>query len=367
MTFLWQQVIICLMSNNRREKKAGVVTLVDVAIEAGVSRTTAAKVLLGTGGDHVRRGDDARERGKKAALELQYRPNRAAQRLAGGHTQTLGVLMDTVNAPVMNDRLAALEKEASRRGYRLLIGQLHGNTEVLSDYLADFDSRGVDAIFFLFDVTRGRADRLKPIIGNRCDIVLHGKPMGDNGYCVKVDTAKAVASLVKHLQECGCHRIGLQLENMNDELIEAREVAYTEALKKSGTPLISSLIWTAQHTAVNPTPETIDNAIEQLVVDAEAEAIIASNDIWAVRLIQGLKARGYRVPGDVAVTGYDNLDLATIIDPALTTIDQQHPQYAKTAIDMLIAIASTNGSNPLPPKTVTIDPLLITRASSSPS
>lgn len=365
MTFLWQQVIICLMSRNRREKNAGVVTLVDVAFKAGVSRTTAAKVLLGTGGDHVRIGDNTRTRVKKAAAALQYRPNRAAQRLAGGHTQTLGVLMDTVNAPVMNDRLAALEKEASQRGYRLLIGQLHGNTEVLSDYLADFDSRGVDALFFLFDVTRGRADRLKPIIGNRCDIVLHGKPLGENGYCVKVDTAKAVASLVNHLQECGCHRISLQLENMNDELIEAREVAYKDALESSGTPQDASIIWTAQHTAVNPTPETINDAINRLVVDAEADAIIALNDIWAVRLIQGLKTRGYRVPQDVAVTGYDNLDLATIIDPALTTIDQQHPQYAKAAIDMLIAIASANDSTPLPQKTVTIEPLLTIRASSS--
>jgi len=345
--------------------KAGIVTLVDVAKLAEVSRTTAAKVLLGTGGDHVRVGEEARGRVKKAAEALRYRPNRAAQRLAGGHTQTLGILMDTVNAPVMNDRLAALEKEASRRGYRLLIGQLHGDTETLSDYIADFDSRGVDAIFLLFDVTRGREDRLKPIIGNRRDIVLHGKPLGEIGYCVKVDTAQAVISLVNHLRKCGCHRIGLQLEDLNDELMQTRKTAYRTALQQCALPQEPALIWTAKQGEVSSSATTIDAAIDQLAVTAKADAVIASNDIWAVRLIQGLKARKYRVPQDIAVTGYDNLDLATIIDPPLTSIDQQHPQYAKSAIDMLIDIASTGSKGtPLPQKTVTIAPRLIIRASS---
>ncbi|MBC8453919.1 LacI family DNA-binding transcriptional regulator [PVC group bacterium] len=344
--------------------KKHVVTLSDVAKQSGVSRTTAAKVLLGTGGDHVRVGDDARERVEKAAGELQYRPNRAAQRLAGGHTQTLGVLMNTVNAPVMNDRLAALEKEACQRGYRLLIGQIHGDLNVLNDYLFDFESRGVDAIFCLFDVTRGRVKRLTPIIGDRTDIVFHGKPLGDSGYCIRVDTAKAVAFLIDHLLKCGRRRIGLLLENMNDELMKAREDAYRSALKAGGLPIDTSLIWTAQSEEVNPTPDIIDDAIEHLVHHTKADAIVASNDIWAVQLIQGLKTRGYRVPKDVAVTGYDNLDISTIIEPSLTTIDQQHRQYAKAAIDMLVTIAKEKGKD-LQQRIVTTQPRLIVRESTS--
>ena len=342
--------------------KKHVVTLSDVAKQSGVSRTTAAKVLLGTGGDHVRVGDEARERVEKTAVALQYRPNRAAQRLAGGHTQTLGVLMNTVNAPVMNDRLAAIEKEASQQGYRLLIGQIHGDLNVLNDYLFDFDSRGVDAIFCLFDVTRGRVKRLKPIIGDRTDIIFHGKPLGDSGYCIRVDTEKAVASIIDHLLKSGRRRIGLLLENMNDELMKAREDAYRSALKAGGYSTDTSLIWTAQTGEVNPTPEIIDDAIEHLVRRSQADAIVASNDIWAARLIQGLKTHGYRVPEDVAVTGYDNLDISTIIDPPLTTIDQEHQQYAKAAIDMLVTIAKGKGKD-IRQRIVTTQPRLIVRAS----
>ncbi len=82
-------------------------TLTDVAREAGVSRTAAARVLLGTGGDHVRVGEEARERIEAAAGRLDYLPNRLAQQLRGASSRTIGVILDTVNAPVMSERLLA--------------------------------------------------------------------------------------------------------------------------------------------------------------------------------------------------------------------------------------------------------------------
>jgi DNA-binding LacI/PurR family transcriptional regulator len=337
-------------------------TLAHVAREADVSRTTAAKVLLGTGGDHVRVGEATRKRVEQAAALLDYRPNRAAQHLAGARTQTLGVLMDTVNAPVMNDRLAAIEREARRRGYRLLIGQVGGDIEVLRDYLLDFDGRGVEALFCLFDVTRGRALRLKPLLGGRRDVVLHGKPLDRLGHCVRVDTAQAIDGLVAHLLGAGRRRIGLQLENMNDALMGVRRKAFQAALQSRGEAFDPDCVWTARSESVIPSPQMLTDAIDTLVDRHKVDAIVASNDVWAVRLIQALKARGNRVPDDVAVTGYDNLDLATIIDPPLTTIDQQHDLYAKAAVDLLIAIAS-GAPFPQAQRTATIDPKLIQRTS----
>ncbi len=343
-----------------RSKKQSV-TLTDVAKKAGVSRTTAAKVLLGTGGDHVRIGDAASERVNKAATILNYRPNRAAQLLAGAKTQTLGVLMDTVNAPVMNDRLAAIEKEACARGYRLLIGQIHENNSVLSDYLSDFDSRGVDAILCLFDLTLGREKRLLPLLGDRNDIILHGKPLNKKGCCVRVNTAQAIDDIVKHLATIGYKRIGLQLEDMTDELMGVRRNAYIDAIQRSGQSLDQNLIWTAQSKPTIPQQQTLNTAIKHLVNQNDADAIIASNDVWGVRLVQSLKSQGFNVPEDVAVTGYDNLDFSTIIDPPLTTIDQQHDLYAKEAVNLLIKIAS--GTPPVT-RTVTVPPRLVIRHSS---
>ncbi len=339
------------------------VTLADVARKADVSRTAAAKVLLGTGGDHVRVGNAARIRVEEAADELHYHPNRAAQQLRGVNTHMLGVLMDTLNAPVMNDRLAALEREACRRGYRLLIGQLHGDLDALRDYLADFGSRGVDAVLCLFDVTPGRAERLKPILGTHTGIVMHAKPLEQDDYCVRVDTAKAIECLIDHLLKSGRRRIGLQLEGAPDELMTVRRDAYEAALAAHGEDVDPALIETAQTEAVDPTAETIGEAIHHLVDKAGVDAIVASNDVWAAHLIQGLKARGHRVPEAIAVTGYDNLNLATIIDPPLTTIDQQHDLYASAALDLLITIASSEPAPPPAQRTVVVEPKLIVRES----
>ncbi len=339
------------------------VTLSDVAEKAGVSRTAAAKVLLGTGGDHVRVGKHAARRIRKASAELSYQPNRAAQQLRGANTHMLGVLMDTVNAPIMNDRLAAIEREAYARGYRLLIGQLHGDQEALRAYLADFDSRGVDAVLCLFDVTRGRGERLTPFLGHRRGVVLHGKPLTTNGFCVRVDTGAAIAMLIAHLLSTGRERIGLQLEGMTDELMAIRRNAYTEAMEHNGQTVDPALIWTTRYLQSRPDSDTVDETIKRLHEQAGADAIVACNDIWAARLIQGLKTRGIRVPDDVAVTGYDNLDLATVIEPSLTTIDQQHDRYAAATLDMLTAIAAGTTAKLPREHTVSIPPKLIIRQS----
>ena len=338
-----------------REKKA---TLADVAQAAGVSRTTAAKVLLGTGGDHVRISQNTFRLVSEAAATLQYRPNRAAQRLAGGSTSTFGILMDTVNAPVMNDRLSAIEHEASSRGYRLLIGQLQGRTSVLGDYLADFDSRGVDAIFCLFDLTLERNTRLLPLTGSRRDIVYHGMPLREDGFCVRVDTAQAIGMLVDHLVETGHRRIGIELSNLNDRLIMLRRDAYCNALTARGRPVDETCIWSSAAGTQPASAAQVDEAITALVDGGNADAIIATNDLWAVRLIQALKRRRIKVPRSVAVTGYDNLELSTVIEPALTTIDQDHPAYAKAALDLLIAAAGHGSGD-----TLTIRPRLIVRES----
>lgn len=340
-----------------REKKA---TLADVARKAGVSRTTAAKVLLGTGGDHVRVSDKTCRLVTRTAEVLNYRPNRAAQRLAGGSTSTFGILMDTVNAPVMNDRLAAIEQEASRRGYRLLIGQLHNHTSVLGDYLADFDSHGVDAIFCLFDLTLERNTRLQPLTGQRGDIVYHGMPLRDDGYCVRVDTARAIDMLVSHLFERGCKRIGIELSNPNDRLVMVRREAYGKALSRHGLRLDESLIWSRASEPQPASTAQVEDAVDALVTKGQADAIIATNDLWAVRLIQSLKRRQIGVPERVAVTGYDNLELSTVIEPMLTTIDQDHQAYANAALDLLICAAQRGNA-----RTITIAPRLIVRASSA--
>lgn len=337
-------------------------TLSDVAAAAGVSRSAAARVLLGTGGEQVRVSEATQERIQAAAKKLRYVPNRLAQQLRGAPSRTIGVMVESTNMPVMSQRLFALENAASLAGYRLLVGQIHGQDETLQAYVADFTGRGVEAIFCLFDLVPGRDERLRAAFGKYRKVVFHGRPAWKGGCAIRVDTEAALAACVDHLVESGKKFPALSLWNgQNDELMALRQSGFLQQLKKRGR---KGFVWDAAPFGSVPSPEVLDHGIDEMVKKKGADAIIASNDVWATRFVLHLVRSGLRVPEDVAVIGYDNLDIAEVVTPALTTVDQDHEVYAELALRLLLDLAE--GREILSAKRVlTVAPRLIIRGSSA--
>ncbi len=337
------------------------VRLIDIAKKAGVSRAAVGHILNQSGKDNVRVSEETRARVMEIATALDYRPNQAAQQLRGRPNKTLGVILDTVNTAVFSARLAAVEIEARRRGYRLVIGQVHQDPKEIQAYLEDFYSRGIDGVLCLFDAIQGIRDDLQTVFRTSSRAVIHASPILSSQSCVRVDTASAVNQLVDHLVERGRKRIAMELWSMSDSLMSVRADAWKAAVKRHRLSSADKLIWVNPMGAQRPTAEVIDQCVQKLVISQKADAILASNDEWAVRLIQGLRRYGKEVPRDVAVTGYDNLDIAEVIEPALTTIDQCHADYAEAAVDLMIQSikGKVTGDN----KVRIIQPRLIVRDS----
>lgn len=311
------------------------VRLLDIANKAGVSRAAVGHILNNSGADCVRVSEATREKVLKIAAELDYRPNRAAQRLRGMPTKIIGVILDTVNMAVFSARLAAIEEESRKRGYRLMVGQVHHDTDEIKTYLDDFTDHGMDAILCMFDVMHDIRPKLKKVFRGRENIILHSSPILKTQPCVRVETSSAIEQLVDHLVERGRKRIAIQLWSPSDHLMSIRCNAWQENVKRNKLPSTNSLVWTNPEATQKPSREAIDDCIQKLVIKNKADAIIASNDEWAVRIMQGLQRHGYSVPEDLAVTGYDNLDIADVIEPGLTTIDQCHADYAKEALNLV--------------------------------
>ena len=313
-------------------------TLSDIAVAAAVSRSAAARVLLGTGGEHVRVSAVTRQRIEAAARRLRYAPNRQAQQLRGVSSKTIGVILDSLNLPVMSQRLFALEGVASRGGYRLVVGRTHGQAETLQEYVADFTGRAVEAVLCLFDLAPGRDERAKACFGKFRKVVFHGRPAWTGGYAVRVNTEAAINDCVDHLIARGKKTLALALGNFaSDEFMQLRRSAFIKRLAKHGR---KGLVWDAASADCNPSPDILDRGITSMVRECRADAILASNDIWATRFMLQMQKDGLRVPEDVAVIGYDNLDIASVVSPALTTIDQCHDEYATTVLDLLLDVAA---------------------------
>jgi DNA-binding LacI/PurR family transcriptional regulator len=339
------------------------VRLLDVARAAGVSRVAAAHVLNGAGSASVRVSESTRLRVETIARQLNYRPNRAAQQLRGLPSGLIGVIFDS-QWPTNLQRLSLLEQAGIAHGLRFMVGQVHGDPRLAARYLDDFADRGVQGILCIVDLKTCFLGELQPLFQGRQNVIFPGRPLDENGMCVRVDTEDGVRQSVAHLLERGRNRIGLLLSHSTDEFMTLRRQGYTAEFAARGLSIEPNLLWCAEAESGLPDAEALDRAIDILVVQERADAVIAADDVWAVRLIQRLKARGYRVPTDVAVVGYDNLDLATVIEPALTTVDQDHAAYGRAVIKMLRQLIEQGSVEPAA-RTAVIKPRLVVRESTA--
>lgn len=336
---------------------AGKVRLIDVAREAGVDRTVAGKVLLGSGGN-TRVSEATAERIRKVAQRLRYQPNQIARQLKGAPSRLIGVLVSgSMNQP-SQQRLIAAEREAYRRGYRLTIGQIHG--EDAQEHLSDFDARGAQALLFLDSVPEAAAPALA-----RHPRVLYSihppAPIPDSAPCFELDRYAASAMTVEHLAARGRQRIGLIMSRLSSYTANQRYTGHLDTLRRLGLPCKNELIWTPARSSPKPL-EQIDLAIEELVGRQGCDALACGSDDWAVAAVKAVRRAGRSVPKDVAVAGFNNLDVATAIEPELTTIDHRHEELARIMIDRAVQWIET-GELPESQRHLKLPPTLVVRQS----
>lgn len=305
--------------------------------------------------------DATRRRIKDLALAMHYRPSAAARQLRGGRSGVIGIMVGLDDPQVNSDRLHHLERVAFDRGFRLLVGQVRAGDSRAQAYLEDFAGRGVDGLIWLPQPFRQQSSLPQANLKDLGAIVSLDVPLSRSGGCVKVDYGAGIQAAVAHLRERGRSRIGLALAGpgLPGDPLEQRLASYTRAVKQRGG---EDIVWLGDMTE-QPNLPLVEQALRQLVEEKNVDSIIASNDIWAAALIKGLRHRGVRIPEDVAIVGFDNLGFAPLLDPALTTIDQNHEEFARRALELITKIGE-NPELPLSGRVACVAPMLVARDSS---
>ncbi|MEN6407751.1 MAG: LacI family DNA-binding transcriptional regulator [Thermoguttaceae bacterium] len=362
-------------ANSPNPKLSKPATLSDVARAAGVSRWTAGRALNGGRGNSRMAAETAR-RIREAAAALDYAPNHAALLLRGRRSQSFGLLIASGGDPLRASLVPYLDAEALRLGCSMLIGDAIGNPSVGPDpfdrYVEDFARRGVDGVFCAvhhwFQGDRRRLMTQHP------NTVFYEDPGVTDAAYVTVDLEEAARQAVDHLLDRGRRRIALAVMTLARRPHLARLRGYQQALQARGLAFDERLIFNGavvhltfakydEHQRRWRFPwQTIDTAIDRLVVDSKADAIVAHDDFWAAALLKRLRARGFRVPDDVAVVGYSNHYLADWTDPSLTTLDLQHALAARAMVELMTRQIA-NGPLPKDQRVVKISPKLIVRES----
>lgn len=312
------------------------ITLYDVAKFAEVSRTAAGHVLLGSGQNGIRVSPKTAARVRKAALKLGYTPNRAAQQLRGKPSQLVSVIM-ALDAPAVElDRLLQLEHQGCRRGFHMTVSAVPSKEPLkeiqrIVDQLA---GRGVDGFIFL---TPDEA------IYQNGFPNLHGVPAAFNGVgprfgrqvAVGMDLAAGGRLSAEHLLQRGRRRIGTAYLGPN-VFSQRRLEGLFSPIAEAGVEMIPT-IFVQFPPGLQQLPEPqAERLVDEVVIQSRADALIVENDFWAAGLLKVMHRRGIRVPEDVALIGYNNLDLSRFTDPALTTVEEHNDHIAARLVDLLV-------------------------------
>jgi DNA-binding LacI/PurR family transcriptional regulator len=335
---------------------------VDIARALDVSQAAVSMVLSGKNPDRV--GADKRLAIEQAAKRMGYLPNLAAQQLKGVRSRLLGVLIGAGAAPVLFDRVTALERAAAARGYRVLVGQIGDDMNLLGQYVDDFVGRGLDGVVCMSHELPGNPTVIPEMLARVKHVVYLRRPATGNGSFVHIDAADCIHQAVDHLTQRGRRRIGMVILNEFNQANIHRREGYIAAMRRNGLPVDESLIWVGDERLL-PNPhevsnENADRVVHELVDTQKADAIVAINDDWAAQLIKALKRRHWRVPEDVAVVGQGDFRIASFFDPEITTLDPQNEVFANAAIDLIVQMIDGQGR---PEASITVKPRLIVRQS----
>lgn len=326
------------------------VTMDDIAELVGVSKSTVSRALR----NDPRVNDDTREQIANIAKKLNYRPHQVARALANKNTNIIGVVLPwfprNVADPFFLEFLQGIGEVAVEEGYSLTL------LNIDPDDLANFFHRDVDGFILTEPVVND--PRIKYLKEYKTPFVFLGNPMDDGKTCwVDIDNQTGAYLAVKYLIEQGHRRIATIAGP--DELVagQYRYRGYKKAMLEYGLEIDEDLIYRADFTQ-----KGARKAIEELLDrNTDCTAIFVANDLMAITVIKALKEKGYNIPEDIAVMGFDGIHLGEFIDPPLSTIKSPSLKMGRMALKLLLELVQ----NREPEKRhLLVEPELVLRNSS---
>ena len=321
-------------------KKNKDVTIYDIAKKLKLSTSTISRALK----DHQSISKKTIQKVKDTANEMGYQPNILAASLRSNRTKTIGVLVSRINRPFISSLISGIEITAQKAGYNVIITQSHDlyNDEV-NMAKALYSSR-VSGIICSLAMETIDTSHFHQFIDKNIPLVFVDRvPKEFNTYRVMIDNYSAGYKATKHLIEQGCKRIGHFAGSQHRIIYSERKRGYLEALKKYNLQIDEELIIHFNTLSYDEG----ENATSKLLdMKNPPDGIFSANDTAAVSIIQGAKKRGIKIPDELAIIGFNDDPIASIIDPGLSSITHPAVKMGKTSAEKILEhLNSSNGDD----------------------
>ncbi|MES0857486.1 LacI family DNA-binding transcriptional regulator [Geobacillus sp. G4] len=300
----------------------------DVAKRANVSTATVSRVLRNAGNVT----EETRQRVLEAIEALNYQPNVLGRYLRRMETETVLVVVPDITNPFFSKVLRGIEAVALKHGYQVLLGDTQNDVRLEEQYLNLLPQRQVDGMIFL---TARIGKELVEEMARQFPIVLACEYLeGADIPTVSIDNISSARKATEHLIRLGHCRIAHLSGPMNIILSRDRLRGYQQALAQHELEADAALVQEGDFTYESGYNLTL----KLLALEKPPTAIFAANDEMAIGAIKAVRHRGGRVPDDVAVVGFDDIQMASIFEPSLTTIAQPMFEIGQKAMELLLAL-----------------------------
>lgn len=337
------------------------ITIYDIAKEAGVSAATVSRVL--TNNANVR--PEKKARIIKLIEKYNFTPNAMARGLADTRSKIIGVIAADVRNPFYSEVFVACERAARKWGYTVLLYNSLGEMETEKMLLGKLYEQRVDAVIHIGGIVDELVSNPEYVefvnaLPGAIPMVVTGKLEGVQCYQVQIDAMKTMDLLMEHLIGLGHRDIALVGGRENVLSTFEKIQRYKQLLQKNQIDFRKEL--------VRPTGNYNDTGayiqMNQMLEEGNVPtAVIAINDYAAAGISRSIQEHGYRIPEDISLVSYDNTRITEMLIPRLTSIDYNYEDFGNKLVET--AIDAVEGKEV--PKCQMVMPALVVRESSGPS
>jgi len=327
------------------------ITIQDVARAAGTSASTVSRVLTGSAPVSPQK----RAAVEEAIQRMGFRPSHVARSLRTRTTHSIGLLINDVTNPFYSAVAKGVEDEARRHGYSLILCNTSEDPERELEYLHILLDKQVDGIIFgpigeNVEFIRALAHRI-PLV--QVDRRLEGVEI----ETVMADNEGGACRATRLLLERGHHRIGVMTWSAQIMVLSQRVAGYQRALAEANQPLDPALI--AEVPRFNP--RLIVEAAAHLLMTQRPTALFALNNQLGLGALRAIRDLGLRIPDDVALIVFDDLEVFDLMTPRITAVEQPAMTMGQRAVQLLVG--RIEGQAERPPQVAILPTQLVLRES----
>lgn len=313
------------------------VTLQDIANELNISKTTVSKALKG----YKDVSKATRKAVKKLAKELNYSPNSTAVNLRLQQTKIIGVIVPTIVHQFFSKVIEGIIEKAEKKGYFVIILQSNENAKMEAKQLKLLMDKRVDGILISLSNQTNRCNHLQEIIDKGTPLVMFDK-INKLINCSKVviNDYKAAYNAVTYLIKKGYKRIAHFRGALIPQNSIDRFLGYRQALLDHNIPFDPTLVYIC-----DKNDDFKDGYIsaKKLINDhSDVDAIFTITDVIAVGVLKYFKEKNIQVPKDIAVFGFSDWFMSSVITPTLSSVKQPDFKMGKKAASILISEIKNN-------------------------